>query len=270
MNLTRFLDTPLALHDRAAAEMLHDIRMRMLEGPPAGASIGVADTVGASADYDVIDSVAVVPISGVLVHGRIGWSEETDYGTIAARLAGARDDMAVKGIALQIASPGGEVSGLFELTDQIDAMRGEKPVWAILDDHAYSAAYAIASAADRITVPRAGGVGSIGVITMHLDVSKLLEEMGINISLVTYGEHKADYSPFRPLSDGARTKLQGDVNTVGEMFTELVGRNRNLTRSRVRATEAATFLGKDGVDVGLADAVMSPREAFEALVQRVK
>ena len=105
---------------------------------------------------------------------------------------------------------------------------------------------------------------------MHLDVSKLLEEMGVKVSLVHYGERKADYSMFKPLSDKARERLQADVDAVGEMFVEMVGRNRNLSRLKVRATEAGIFMGASGVENGLADAVMSPQEAFTALAAKAK
>ena len=170
---------------------------------------------------------------------------------------------------MQISSPGGEVSGLFELTDTITSITGSKPVWAILDDHAYSAAYAIASTADQITVPRTGGTGSIGVITMHADMSKALENFGIKVNIIQYGERKSDYSPFKPLSEDARTRLQTDVNEVGEMFIKMVAKNRGVPHNRVRSTEAGIFLGQAGVDAGLADAVQSPNEAFAALVRRV-
>ncbi|TOL42864.1 serine peptidase, partial [Vibrio parahaemolyticus] len=71
------------------------------------------------------------------------------------------------GICLDIDSPGGEVAGCFDLVDLIYELRGKKPIYAILSENAYSAAYAIASAADKIYVPRTGGVGSVGVIVIH-------------------------------------------------------------------------------------------------------
>jgi len=288
MNIHRFLDAPLLLDERAAAKVLMKLRAELRVREDGQRSIELADTLqtrlrafddpaafGAvvtrggddGVSYEIASGVAIVPISGVLVHGRRAYSDEIAYGTITNTIVAAANDIEVRAIALQISSPGGEVSGLFELADLIYGLRGVKPIWAILDDHAYSAAYAIASATDRIVVPRTGGVGSIGVITMHLDVSKLLEEWGIKISIIQYGERKSDYSPFRSLSETARNRLQADVDTVGEMFVEMVGRNRSLNRARVRATEAGIFMGADGVEQGLADAVMSPQEAFSELTE---
>lgn len=271
MKLHRFLDTPVALRDVVLAEMLQDVRERFLRGEadePEEEAKALSTRSAQQASYDVIQRVAIVPITGVLVDGESNpWNGETGYADLAGTIGAALADNEVGAVALQIGSPGGEVSGLFDFADSLFAMRGgDKPVWAILDDHAYSAAYAIASATDRIIVPRTGGVGSIGVITMHLDVSKLLDDMGVKVSIIQYGDRKSDYSMFKPLSDSAHERLQGHINTVGEMFVEMVGRNRGLSRSKVRATEAGLFMGSDGVDAGLADAVMSPQEAFAELV----
>ena len=287
MDLHRFLDAPLLLDERAAANVLLKI-MRQARGlkdesdedsdlqtkfylpaPEPVAAIPQTAT-GNARSFQLVEHVAIIPIEGVLVHGTgSAWAAETGYATISQKVIEAAADDEARAIALQISSPGGEVSGLFELTDTISSITGDKPVWAILDDHAYSAAYAIASTADHVTVPRTGGTGSIGVITMHADVSKALENFGINVSIIQYGERKSDYSPFKPLANDARERLQADVNAVGEMFVKMVAKNRGLPHSRVRSTEAGIFLGQDGVTAGLADALQSPQEAFNALAKRI-
>jgi ClpP class serine protease len=104
---------------------------------------------------------------------------------------------------------------------------------------------------------------------MHLDISSLLEQNGVKVSIIQYGERKSDYSLFKPLSDSARSNLQKDIDAVGEMFVEMVGRNRNLTRTQVRSTEAGMFMGADAVEQGIADAVMSPQAALEALIASI-
>ena len=272
MKLYRFLDTPIALRDTVAAEMLQELRHYLLTGErgeqPKEEARFTGDTVSSGRNYDVSQHVAIIPVKGVLVSGA-AWYGEMSYSSIEDDVRAALDDPDVKGIAMVIGSPGGEVSGLFEFADNLSGMQGDKPIWSILDDHAYSAAYAIAASTDRITVPKAGGVGSVGVITMHLDVSKMLDDMGLKVSIIQYGERKSDYSMFKPLSDGAKTRLQGHVDAIGEMFVEMVGRNRNLSKARVRATEAGLYMGAEGIEAGLADVVMSPQEAFSALAKRV-
>jgi ClpP class serine protease len=133
---------------------------------------------------------------------------------------------------------------------------------------AFSAAYALASAADRIIVPRTGGTGSIGVICMHVDFSKALDGAGIKVTFITSegADRKADGHPEIPLSAEAYAALQADIDEMGQLFYDTVARNRGLAAAAVRDLKAATFLGAKGVDAGLADAVMAPDAAFRALV----
>ncbi|WP_233869669.1 S49 family peptidase [Paraburkholderia adhaesiva] len=219
--------------------------------------------------YEVIEGVALVPVHGTLV-AKLGtlhpYSGMTGYDGIRANLAMALADDAVRAIVLDVDSPGGEVAGCFDLADAIHAARGTKPLHAILTENAYSAAYALASACDSVTVPRTGGTGSIGVIVAHVDFSKALTAAGITVTLITYGARKADASDVQPLSDEARARIQADVDTVGELFVATVARNRALTPAKVRDTEGLTYLGAAGVKAGLADAVMAPDAAFLALL----
>jgi signal peptide peptidase SppA len=194
------------------------------------------------------------------------YSGMTGYDGLRANLSMALHDDAVRAVVLDCESPGGEVAGCFDLVDDIYAARGDKPMWAILTEHAYSACYAIASAADRIVVPRTGGTGSVGVICAHVDFSRALDAAGITVDLITYGDRKADGSEYSPLSKEARARFQADVDRMGDLFVETVARNRNLSTAKVRSTQAGTFMGAAGVDVGFADAVLSPHEAFRSLL----
>lgn len=219
--------------------------------------------------YQVVEGVAIIPVTGTLVQ-KLGtlrpYSGMTGYDGIRANLSMALGDDSVRAIVLDIDSPGGEVSGCFDLADSIYRSRGDKPIWSILTESAYSAAYAIASATDRIIVPRTGGTGSVGVIAAHVDFSKALDASGIAITLIIYGARKADGSEYKPLSDAALERFQADVDAMGDLFVETVARNRNLSPAKVRSTQAATYLGAAGVEIGFADAVMSPDEAFHSLL----
>lgn len=229
-------------------------------GPPPAPDTG----------YDLLQDVALVPVHGTLVKALGGvrpYSGMTGYDQIRAAFLCATEDPAVKAIVLDIDSPGGEVAGLFDLTDELFNARGTKPVWAILNEHAYSAAYTIASAADRIIVPRTGGVGSIGVMCCHVDFSKALAGAGLAVTFIQYGARKTDGAPEKPLSDEALQRLQADVDAMGEMLVEVVARNRGVAAARVKATEAGLFMGAAGVAEGLADAVMSPAAAFQGLLE---
>jgi capsid assembly protease len=242
---------------------------------PSGEVVVLADldlageSAGRDTGYDVVAGVAVVPVSGTLVQ-KLGtlrpYSGMTGYDGIRANLSMALEDDAVRAVVLDVDSPGGEVAGCFDLVDSIYAARGAKPIWSILSENAYSAAYAIASATDRIIVPRTGGTGSVGVICAHVDFSQALSAAGINVTLITYGERKADGNEFKALSKEALARFQADVDTMGDLFVETVGRNRNISTAKVRGTQASTYMGAAGVDVGFADAVMAPHEAFRSLL----
>lgn len=280
----RMFNTPIAIHPRKAevvmaalAERLGIARAVRLNGVELSldADAAYADAEpGANprAGYDVVGGVAIVPIAGTLVQ-RLGtlrpYSGMTGYDGIRQNFLMALMDPDVKAICLDIDSPGGEVAGCFDLVDTIYNARGQKPIWSILNENAYSAAYAIGSAADRLIVPRTGGTGSIGVICMHVDWSKALKNAGIEVTFITYGDRKADGHPEIPLSKEALERFQADIDTMGELFVTTAARNRNIPDKQVRDTQAATYLGADGVSQGLADAVMAPDAAFRALLDEI-
>ena len=121
--------------------------------------------------YKVKDGILHIPVQGVLLNNFTyafgGWATGYEYIWAAAK-RGAEDDN-VKGIALVIDSGGGMVAGNFDLNDRLYSLRGGKPLRAYANEHAYSAAYSIASCADNITVARTGGVGSIGVVAVRME-----------------------------------------------------------------------------------------------------
>lgn len=219
--------------------------------------------------YDLDQGVAIIDVSGTLVQKSSNlrpYSGMLGYNAIRHNFLTALNDDKVKAIALSIDSPGGEVAGCFDMADLIYESRSIKPTLAILNECAYSAAYALASACEQITVPRTGGTGSVGVICMHLDQSKAIDKAGLTVTIIKYGDRKADGNQFSPLSKEALERFQADVDEMGELFVATVARNRNLSADVVRKTQATTFLGAAGVEIGFADAVMAPDEAFRSLL----
>jgi len=284
----RLFNVPLAIAPRKAEVIMAALSQRLGIGQishlDGGAMVPLAmeDDYGdfeysregrnPRAGYDLVAGVARIEVCGTLVQ-KLGslrpWSGMTGYDGIRQNFLTALSDPDVKAIMLDIDSPGGEVAGCFDLVDTIHGARGTKPVWSILNESAYSAAYAIASAADKIIVPRTGGVGSIGVIWMHVDWSKALSASGIKVTFIQYGDTKADGHPEIPLSDEALKRFQSDIDSMGQLFVETAARNRNISVKSVRDTQAATYLGAAGVSQGLADAVMPPDAAFRALLAEI-
>ena len=219
--------------------------------------------------FAVVNGIAVIEIAGTLVH-RGTWigqsSGLTSYEGIAAQLQAALSDPAIRGIALDIDSFGGEVAGAFDLADRIRAARQVKPVQAFVADHALSAGYALASQADRIILPRTGAVGSIGVVAMHSDMSGALDRQGIAVTLIHAGARKVDANPYQPLPESVHARIAGELEDLRQLFAETVaeGRGQRLDTLSALGTEAAVFRGEAAVFAGLADEVADPVTAFRA------
>jgi signal peptide peptidase SppA len=223
-------------------------------------------------DYEMTNGIAIIPVVGTLVRRTVGLEAQSglmSYGAIADRLDAALQDSAVKSILLDIDSPGGEAGGVFDLADKIFAARKIKPIWAIVNDEAFSAAYAIAAATDKIYLSRTGGVGSIGVIAVHLDQSVAESYAGLKYTAIYAGEHKNDFSPHEPLSDPARAQLQTEVDRVYELFATSVARMRGIELTAVKATEAALYFGDQSIVAGLADRIGTMGDALSDLTKKV-
>lgn len=263
----RLFNAPLALAPAQARLVEH----MLLQSGDASALLGSSEFDGRRPPYEVIQGVAVVAVDGLLLDwDSYGWWGITTYTQLRRALLAAMADPAVSAVALLVNSPGGVVSGCFDLVDEIFAMRGGKPIWAILGENAFSAAYAIASAADRVLIPRTGGAGSVGIVMMHTDITAMLDRAGIRVTTVQYGARKSDTYPTTPISDPALARMQADIDTLGELFVETVARNRSLDADAVRGTEGGTFLGAAAVADGLADEVQSPDAAFRSLLAFVE
>ena len=213
--------------------------------------------VAAYRPYNVVNGVLQIPVFGVLLN-RFSYQfgrRATGYTYVEKAYNRGMDDDNVKAIALVIDSPGGEVAGNFELVEGMVARRDEKPVRAFASDHAYSAAYSIASAASQIIMTRSGGVGSVGVVVAHAEQSQALASEGIRITFIYAGKHKVEGNQYEKLSDSAKARIQNKVDRIYGEFTALVAANRGMEESAVRGTEALTYDSSDAVQVGFADRV---------------
>ncbi|WP_221930873.1 S49 family peptidase [Telmatospirillum sp. J64-1] len=222
--------------------------------------------------YRMVESVAVIPVEGSLVH-KLGtldpYSGMTGYDGIATKLNMAASDPDVRAILLDVDSPGGEVSGCFDLADQVHRVRASKPVWAVATESAYSAAFALASQAERVFVPRTGGLGSVGVVCMHADFSRALEEAGVTVTLIHAGAHKVDGNPYAPLPDEVRDRVKADCEAVRVLFADTVARGRGLDTKAVLSTEARCLNAGESVEAGFATDIGTYEQAMTALLDHL-
>jgi signal peptide peptidase SppA len=207
--------------------------------------------------YVVKDGVLLIPVKGVLLNDfsyALGtWA--TGYQYIWRAFDRGQRDPEVRGIALVCDTPGGMVAGNFELVDKMFAYPNRKPVAGFAHESAYSAGYSIISSADSVTVSRTGGVGSIGVVTSHYDVSKMYDDMGLKITFIHAGKHKVDGNPYEALPDDVKARIQARIDDLYGIFVKTVARNRDMDEQAVRDTEALTYSAPDALSIGLADKI---------------
>jgi capsid assembly protease len=214
------------------------------------------------------DGIALIGIEGTLVY-KSSWlgalSGLTSYSDVQAALDKAMADPAVKGILLLVDSYGGECNGSFDLSDAIFAARQTKPICGVAADDAYSAAFLTISACSKVYVSRTSGVGSVGVVALHIDQSAADKERGLKYDYVYSGERKIDGNSHGPLSTPARDSLQAECDRLRSLFAASVAKYRGLSADEVMGTEASCFYGEIAIGAKFADAVGTPTDALTAL-----
>ena len=274
----RIFDRPLLIAPRPLEAYLRMLGGRL--GIPAGIEFSTPIRGADMADFTPTQarpiesksySVAIVPIMGPLVQ-RAGMidancTELSSYEDVGSQVRAALADPKISGILLHVDSPGGEVAGAFDLAALLAGARAEKPIVAFVEDLALSAGYLLASCADEIVATQTGYVGSVGVITTHVDLSGALAKEGIVVTHIHAGARKADGSPYMSLSKEARAELDGFIDRDYGLFVDRVAASRvgHLTPAAIRATEAAVFTAQDGVANGLADHIGTRELALQRL-----
>ena len=217
----------------------------------------------------VAGSVAVVPISG-MIDQKPGFWTDTSTDQLQAILSDLAANPNVGAIVLDVDSPGGIVFGTPETSEVIRGLRKTKAIYGIANSMAASAAYYLASAATKLFITPSGQVGSIGVWSMHIDISKALDEVGFKVTLIAAGKYKVEGNPFEPLGDEARKAWQSDVSAYYDQFVEDVARNRGRRASTVRGGfgEGRMVLAAPAAEEGMADGIATLPQLLGALVPR--
>lgn len=236
-------------HKRAALQR----RLAMVDGAePVPVGEGMAE-------YGLTqDGLAIIPVLDTLINRYdwlAAWCGLTSYDTVGLMLDAVGKDERVRGVLLDVDSPGGEAAGMLDCADKIRKLAQVKPVWACANTLAASAGYGLACAATRVTLPRMASVGSIGVVAIHIDRSALDKEIGLKFTALYSGAHKIDGWGHAPLSDDARRRFQQQLDTARLTFATAVAGFRGMTVEQVMDTEAQVYDDAEGVSANLADAV---------------
>lgn len=265
-----YLLSPITVKEYLAIEKIENSAERFkLSQTELATSFGTQKLT--SKPYPVVNGLAIIPIHGMLVNRFNGFYNQyaTGYEYIQSSLKDALSDDDIKGIVFDVNSGGGQCAGCFETADLVRESRSIKPTMALVNSSSYSAAYAIGSAASKMFVTRSGGVGSIGVVTMHTDVSEYYKKLGVKVQFIYSGDHKVDGNPYEPLDDKIKGSIQNQVNELRGDFVSLVAKNRNIDEKVVFDTQAATYTAKEALNIGLIDGIMSPQEALQAFIEEV-
>jgi signal peptide peptidase SppA len=292
--MAKIVNVPLMLHPRVAAVIYNVIAGRAGAAPmelPVGPGAGIKEPRASRFTGDRVktedgkfpavepylrtpEGVAIVTVDGELVNrgAFVGaYSGLVSYEGLKFQLARAARDPKARAILLDINSPGGEAVGAEEMAGAVRAAAESKPVYAVANGMAASAAYALASGATRVFAAPSSVLGSIGVVLLHLDYSQALDKAGIAPTLIFAGAHKTTGNPVEPLTDAATSELQDDVDAFYRSFLSTVaqGRGRKLSAKAARETEARTYIGALAVQAGLADAVGTFEDAMDELSAKV-
>lgn len=285
--MSRLFNTPLMIRPTEAQIIITAVSEQMGVGSLLDASSGkVIDLSGQveqnaasfsergerSRSYALVDGIAVLPISGTLAHKWGGLQPScgaTGYDGIQGRLAQALKDPEVRGIMLDVDTPGGEVAGAFDCTDLIARANKIKPVWSLCYDMHCSAGQLVVSGAGRRLITQTGIAGSIGVVIAHMDVSEMLKQTGRKVTLIHAGSNKVDGNPYEALPERVRAKLQADVEATRLRFANTVSKHTGLSVDRILAQEAGTFEGQAAIEQGLADELVNAADAVAVMAERI-
>jgi signal peptide peptidase SppA len=268
-----FTETPWAIRPEMLA-VLQEIRKVRLSGHRFSAE-EIEQRIGAARGdrpSGRSGAIAVVPLYGVIVPRATAMTQMSGGMTLQdfrGMLREAVSDPDVSAILIDVDSPGGSVDQVAETADEVRDAAARKPLWAIANTDCYSAAYWIASQASELWVTPSGGVGSVGVYAGHVDYSGQLEQDGVQVTLIQYGDRKTDGNPYQPLSAEALAGIQSDVDTFGEMFVAAVAKGRGVKTSVVKSDygQGAIVLARAAVAAGMADKVGTFGQAVQELAR---
>lgn len=269
--MSRIVGTPLMMAP-AKLEPLLGVMQQKLSGIRLDA-FDDEDDENEGDEVSTHNGIAVIPVLGTLVRRSSYLTTAcgmTSYDKLLTQAQAAFIDPSVNAVLLEIDSGGGEAGGVFDTAYRLRDMakQSKKPLWAIANEGAMSAAYAIGCAADQVFVTTTAEVGSIGVVACHLDQSQADAIEGMRYTYLFAGEHKVDGNPHQPLSDDVKSLLQADIDALYGQFVHLVATLRGMSEQAVIDTQAKVFRGADAVAIGLADDIKTKDQVLDLLLKK--
>ena len=227
-----------------------------------------ASQVGADLKNISADQVAIVYADGQIVDGE-GYGKEIYGNTLAAKIAGVRDDEKLKAVVLRVNSPGGSALASDVIWREVELLRAEKPVVVSMGSYAASGGYYISCPADVIVADKLTLTGSIGVFGMILDTREALKnKLGITIDGVQ-SNASSSFLATQPLTPVQRSMIMRGVDKVYTTFTNDVAEGRNLPIEKVLDIAGGrVWSGADALGIGLIDTYGGLKTAIALAVDK--
>jgi protease-4 len=220
------------------------------------------------------EKVAVIRIVGPITREGVSGLPLDSGGAasrrIAALLERARRDPAVRGVVVELNTPGGSVVASDEIARGLQALRrARKVVVALMTEVAASGGYYVASGADHIVADPTTITGSIGVIVTLANIQELSRKIGWRTIVFKSGAFKDLGNPNRPVTPQEAAILQGFVDEAYGRFVDVVAQGRRMDRARVRSlADGRIYSGAQALRLGLVDSLGGFTEAVDAVKRR--
>lgn len=187
---------------------------------------------------------------------------------VAAYLEQIEADDQIKGTIVEIDSLGGVPSAAEEIMNPLK--KSSKPVVAVIRDSGTSAAYLVATGADRIYASKFSNIGGIGVTMSYLDYSQKNRNEGLIYQQISSGKFKDTGDPDKSLSAEEKELLMRDTKKMHQIFIDDVAQNRNMDIKAVeKLADGSSMLGEDAKAVGLIDEIGDLSSAKEWLSEQL-
>jgi protease-4 len=194
----------------------------------------------------------------VHIKGEIASEGDASAELLVASMRSAFEDSSALAVVMLINSPGGSPVQAGIINDEVLRLKAKynKPVYAVIEESAASAAYYVAVAADQIYVDKASIVGSIGVLMDGFGFTGLMDKVGVERRLLTAGQNKGFLDPFSPQTEAQRQYAQAMLDQIHQQFIAVVRKGRgNRLKETPDMFSGLFWNGQQAVDLGLADAL---------------
>ena len=214
--------------------------------------------------------VYVIPLEGDIIESEtevFAGEENINVAETLEKLNIAKENDKIKAVVLRINSPGGSALTSDIIAEKIKELASEKPVYVSMSSVAASGGYYISANADKIFVDRNTITGSIGVVSILPDFSKLITDNGVNIEKISEGEYSDLYSSDT-FTEKKYNKIYNSNLKVYDDFLNVVSKARKIDKEKLKTiAEGRIWTGEEAVKIGLADEIGGLNEAIYGIAE---